>query len=74
MTHLFIYSGSLDENGQRLILDTEGPRCDQPGLAKYQDIIEMVDQDHMILSSQILGEDGVWHHFMTAHHRRDPQK
>ncbi|MGI6454174.1 MAG: DUF1579 domain-containing protein [bacterium] len=70
MSRLWIYSGSRDESGNRLILDTEGPRFDKAELAKYQDIFELVDKDHWILTSQILGDDGKWHKFMTAHHRR----
>ena len=38
-------------------------------MAKYQDIIEIVSDDHRTLSSQIL-TDGKWHRFMTAHYRR----
>lgn len=70
MTYLWQYVGSVDESGRRLILDAEGPSFDQTGMAKYQDIIEIVSDDHWILSSQILGTDGQWLQFMTAHHRR----
>jgi hypothetical protein len=42
----------------------------QTALAKYQDIIEFVSADHRIMTSQILGEDGQWTQFMTAHYRR----
>ena len=38
--------------------------------AKYQDIVEIVSGDHRILYSQVLGEDGRWNRFMTAHYRR----
>lgn len=69
MTHLWLYTGSIGESG-KLVLDSEGPKFDNTGTAHYQDIIEIVDADHWILSSQILGDDGTWIHFMTAHHRR----
>jgi len=39
-------------------------------MAKYQDIIEFVDDDHRILSSQVLGTDGQRQPFMKAHYRR----
>jgi hypothetical protein len=29
-----------------------------------------VSDDHRELSSQVLGEDGQWQRFMTAHYRR----
>lgn len=70
MTHLWVYEGQRDAGGKRLVLDTTGPRFDQSGLAKYQDIVEIVDQDHWILSSQILGDDGQWTPFMTGHFHR----
>lgn len=70
ITHLWLYSGSIDESGTKLILDTEGPKWEQEGMARYQDIIKIIDEDHWVMTSQILGEDGEWHEFMSAHHRR----
>lgn len=68
MTSLWIYAGSLDPSGKKLILDTEGPKFDQSGLAKYQDIIEWINDTHWIMTSQLQGDDGRWHQFMTAHY------
>lgn len=70
MTNLWIYEGRLDASGRQLILDVEGPKFDGSGMAKYQDIIEIVSRDHWILKSQILGDDGKWHQFMEGHHDR----
>lgn len=71
MTHLWLYNGVLDTAGNVLTLDTEGPGfADDGTMAKYQDIIEFLDDDHRILSSRILGDDGQWHPFMKAHYRR----
>jgi Protein of unknown function (DUF1579) len=70
MTHLWIYNGSLDATQKVLTLDTEGPNFSESAMTKYQDIIEFVSDDHRILRSQILGDDGNWNHFMTAHYRR----
>jgi hypothetical protein len=71
MTHLWIYNGSLDATEKVLTLDAEGPDFSGgPKLVKYQDVIEFVNDDHRILSSRMLGEDGKWQHFMTAHYRR----
>jgi hypothetical protein len=71
MTHLWVYtSGKIDAFGRKLVLDAEGPRFDQKGMANYHDFIEIVDHDHWILSSEVQGEDGRWTHFMTAHYRR----
>lgn len=70
MTHLWPYSGSLDTAQKVLTLDSEGPNFSESAMAKYQDIIEFVSDDHRILSSQILMDDGNWNHFMTAHYWR----
>lgn len=71
MTHLWPYNGTLDESGKVLTLDSEGPSFSGDGsLAKYQDIIEFVDDDHRVLSSRFLLPDGEWRHFMTAHYHR----
>ena len=70
MTHLWIYSGSLNSTETILMLNSEGPSCKETAIAKYQDIIEFVSDDHRVLKSQILEENGKWNHFMTAHYRR----
>jgi hypothetical protein len=70
MTHLWLYNGSLDPTKKVLILDTEGPNFSQTAMAKYQDIIEFISDDHRMMKSQILMEDGTWNQFMTAHYRR----
>lgn len=71
MSHLWIYEGRVDASGKILTLDTVGP--DMSGgdkLSRYQDIHEFVDEDHRILSSQMLGDDGQWRKFVTVHYRR----
>lgn len=71
MTHLWVYNGSLDADEKVLTLDTEGPSFTGDGtLAKYQDIIQFIDNDHRTLSSRCLGPDGQWHSFMIGHYRR----
>jgi hypothetical protein len=69
MTNLWVYEGSLA--GNVLTLDAEGPSFAGDGkTAKYQDIIELKSDDYRTLTSQQLGADGKWVHFMTAHYRR----
>ena len=71
MTHLWIYEGQLDAAKRVLTLDAEGPSfMDPKKTARYQDIIEVMSDDHRILRSRTLGEDGKWTQFMTAHYRR----
>ncbi len=70
MTYLWVYNGSLDAAGKVLTLDAEGPSMTGQGMAKYQDRIELVSNDHRTMKSRILGDDGKWQEFMTAHYRR----
>ena len=71
MTNMWLYEGTLEAARNVLTLDTEVPDFSGgPGLAKYQDIVEIVDDDHRILSSQLMGPDGQWKKFMTAHYYR----
>lgn len=71
MTHLWVYDGSLDAAGKVLTLEAEGPDFAGGGkMAKYQDITEFRSDDHRVLTSQVLGDDGQWRPFMTAHYRR----
>lgn len=71
MTHLWLYNGTLNSEGTVLTLDSEGPTFTGDGtMAKYQDIIEFLSDDHRTLSSQVLGADGKWQPFMKAHYRR----
>ena len=71
MTNMWIYNGSLDAAGNALTLNTEGPSMAGDGkMQRYQDVIEFKSDDHRILASQVLNDDGSWTRFMTAHYRR----
>jgi Protein of unknown function (DUF1579) len=39
-------------------------------MAKYKDVIEFKSDDHRVLTSHMLADDGTWQPFMTAHYRR----
>ena len=71
MYHMWVYDGEMDAAQKVLTLNTEGPSFTDPTkVSRYQDIIEIVSDDHRILRSQVLGDDGKWNQFMTAHYRR----
>jgi hypothetical protein len=71
MTHLWVYEGTLDEATGVLTLEAEGPSMSGDGsLAKYHDVIEFRSNDHRVLTSHVLGDDGKWQQFMTADYRR----
>jgi len=71
MTRLWVYDGWLDDAEKVLTLEAEGPSMAGDGtLAKYRDVIELKSDDHRVMTSHVLGEDGSWTQFMTASYRR----
>ena len=70
MPQLWMYQGQLVDDGQRLVLDTEGPSFLGDGRARYQDILEWKGEDEREMSSQVLNEQGEWVRFMTIRYRR----
>lgn len=71
MTYLWVYDGEMDAAERVLTLNSEGPAMAGTGkLAKYRDVIEFKSDDHRVLRSYLLGDDGEWHGFMTANYRR----
>lgn len=71
LTQLWLYDGALDPAKPVLTLDAEGPSMAGDGkMAKYQDVIEFQSDGHRVLTSQVLGDDGTWRQFMTAHYQR----
>lgn len=72
MTHLWIYRGSLDDSGARLVLKTEGPDMESGGTAAFEDIITIEDADHRTLTSRMQGKDGQWRQVFAARYRRLP--
>ncbi|ASC72272.1 hypothetical protein XM38_032280 [Halomicronema hongdechloris C2206] len=71
MTYLWVYDGELDAAERVLTLHSKGPSMSSEGkLAQYKDVIEFKSDDHRVLTSYGLGDDGQWQLFMTAHYRR----
>ncbi|WP_137820337.1 DUF1579 domain-containing protein [Pseudomonas sp. 2FG] len=71
MSYLWVYDGELDTAGRVLRLNTEGPDISAEGtMAKYQDVIEFKSDDHRVLTSHMLGDDGTWHQFATVNYQR----
>ncbi len=75
MTHMWPYDGQLDAARNVLTLDSEGPSfADDGTMAKYHDIIEIIDQDHYLLTSKFQSPDGTWTQFMSARYTRVTDK
>ncbi len=71
MSSMWVYAGSLDAERKVLTLNTEGPDFSTPGkVSKYRDAIELRSDEHRVLTSHMLGDDGQWREIMTVHYRR----
>jgi hypothetical protein len=71
MTHLWLCDGALDAAGRVLTLNAEGPHmAAEVKMAQHKNGIEFMSEDHRVLTSHVLGEDGEWHGFMRANYRR----
>jgi uncharacterized protein DUF1579 len=71
MTHLWVYEGELDADERVLTLNAEGPSMASEGkMTQYKDVIEFKSDDHRVLTSHMLRDDGNWQQFMTANYRR----
>lgn len=71
MTYLWHYDGEMNAGETVLTLNSDGPvMTGENKLGKYKDVIEFKSDNHRVLTSHLLGEDGQWQQFMTAHYRR----
>ena len=71
MSYLWLYVGELDAAKKVLTLNSDGPDMIVEGkMAKYRDVIEFDSDDHRVMTSHVLGDDGQWQKFMTANYRR----
>ena len=71
MNYLWIYDGELDATETTLSLYADGPSFSDPAkTAKYRDAIELKNDDHHVFTGSLLGDDGNWICFMTAHYHR----
>jgi hypothetical protein len=71
MTNLWVYDGELDNTEKVLTLNSEGPDFAVAGkTARYKDVIEFNTDDHRVMTSHTLGDDGQWHGFMRVSYRR----
>jgi hypothetical protein len=70
-SHMWIYEGTLNDEGTKLTLNTEGPNMMLEGkMSKYRETIEFKSDDHYVFTSSMQGDDGEWIQFMTADYRR----
>jgi hypothetical protein len=71
-THLWRFTGSLNESGTVLTLETEGPVMGGSGnTTLYRERIELLDGNRRETRSFILGPDGEWFEFARARYTRE---
>lgn len=71
MTYLWLYDGEMDASEKVLTLHSNGPAMTGDGkMAKYRDVIEFKNNNHRVMTSHVLGDDGQWQQFMTVNYRR----
>jgi hypothetical protein len=71
MNQLWVYEGDLDAGKRKLTLNTEGPNMQKQGeLAKYREVVELLDDDRRTFTSYVQGDDGSWQQMMTMTYRR----
>lgn len=74
-SHLWTYTGTLDESKKVLTLDTEGPSFTDPTKdSKFRETLEVKSADHRTFTSSILGDDGKWITFVRSDYRRKDKK
>lgn len=70
-SHLWKQVGELSADGKVMTLDCVGPHMEKDGeTANYRDVIEIIDENHRIMTSYGEDDNGVWHEFMKAHYTR----
>jgi Protein of unknown function (DUF1579) len=73
MNHLWHYEGEFDASGKKLILTAPGPNFMAGGkLTKFRDSYEFKTSDTIIMTAEMMGEDGKWLTFMTGEAKRKP--
>ncbi len=70
MNHIWHYEGTVDPDGKKITLATDGPSMSGEGTDKYRDAYEFTSKDTFTSTSSVLTEDGKWVTFMTGKGKR----
>jgi hypothetical protein len=67
---LWKYEGTVDAEGKKLTLHTEGPCPIKPGIVKFTETVEFKSKDHRIFTSSFQNDDGSWVKMVTVNQHR----
>lgn len=71
MDKFWVYKGWLEDHGQTLVLEAEGPSMEDPERTElYRDVIHFIDEDTRRFSGSIKKPGGSFHTFMTSVSKR----
>jgi len=70
-SYLWQYTGTVDEAGNSLTLESRGPCPKRPGeMANVKEVIEIKDDDTRTFTSSMQEPDGTWTKLMTINYKR----
>lgn len=68
---LWVYKGTLNDAGDTLTLETEGPNMESPDkTARYKEVIQITGKDSRTFTSSTESDDGTWKKILTIEYRR----
>ncbi|TPP10306.1 DUF1579 domain-containing protein [Rhizobium glycinendophyticum] len=71
MDTFWVYKGWLEDDGQTLVLEAEGPSMEDPSRTElYRDVIHFIDDDTRTFSGSVRQPDGTFKTFMTSEAKR----
>ena len=69
--HMWHYTGTVSEDGNKLVLEAEGPNfMTGKGTALFRDAYEFKSNDHIVAASYIKDDNGEWIQYITGHSHR----
>lgn len=64
------YKGEVDESGNKLNLEAEGPGPNGDDSTLFRETTEFVSDDHRVFTSSYQDEDGEWVEIVKVEYRR----